>query len=109
MTLQIKTAQPAFSSFPLLLFLLDNNVKLYEKIYARIFRGNMALRYDNLEKAEKEARKKHMAAWGEWMSELMKAEHLEVGYPLESNGKRIDPDRSHDYHFPDTQRVVLLS
>jgi len=55
-----------------------------KKYMLAFFGGNMALRYDNLEKAEKEARKKHMAAWGEWMSELVKAEHLEVGYPLES-------------------------
>ena len=73
-----------------------------KKYMLAFFGGNMALRYDNLEKAEKEARKKHMAAWGEWMSELVKAEHLEVGYPLESNGKRIDSDGRQDYYFPDT-------
>ena len=66
------------------------------------FGGNMALRYDNLEKAEKEAQKKHMAAWGEWMLKLMKSVHLEVGYPLGSDGRRIDSDGSHDYHFSDT-------
>lgn len=73
-----------------------------KKYMLAFFGGNMALRYDNLEKAEKEAQKKHMAAWGEWMSELMKAGHLEVGYPLGSDGRRIDSDGSHDYHFPDT-------
>ncbi len=66
------------------------------------FGGNMALRYDNLEKAEKEAQEKHGAAWGEWISELVKGKHLEVGYPLLSDGKRIDPDGTRDYHFPDT-------
>jgi hypothetical protein len=36
------------------------------------------------------------------MSALVKAERLEVGYPLESDGNRIDADGPHDYHFPDT-------
>ena len=62
----------------------------------------MALRYDNLDKVEKDAREKHMAAWGEWMSELVKAKHLEVGYPLLPDGKRINSDGIQDYHFPDT-------
>lgn len=66
------------------------------------FGGNKALRYDNLEKAEMEAQKKHVAAWSEWMSALMKAGHLEVGYPLAADGKRIDSDGSREYHFPDT-------
>jgi hypothetical protein len=79
--------------------IIKNDMKKYMLTF---FGGNMALRYDNLEKAEKEAQKKHMDAWGEWMSELMKAQLLEVGYPLESNGKRIDSGGPHDYHFPDT-------
>ena len=62
----------------------------------------MALRYDNLDKVEKEAREKHTAAWGSWMAELVKADHLEAGYPLQSDGKKIDSDGSQDYHFPDT-------
>jgi len=66
------------------------------------FGGNMALRFDNLDKAEKEAQQKHMAAWGEWMSRLIKAEQLEIGYPLQSDGKRIDADGTQAYHFPDT-------
>jgi len=68
----------------------------------------MALRYDNLENAEIEAKKKHRAAWSEWMSALMKAGQLEVGYPLESNGKRIDADGPHEYHFPDTTEGGLI-
>src|ERR1700730_1586585 len=73
-----------------------------KKYMLTFFGGNMALRYDNLERAEKEAQEKHKAAWGEWMSELVNAEHLEVGYPLMSNGKRINSDGTQDYHFPDT-------
>jgi hypothetical protein len=73
-----------------------------KKYMLTFFGGNMALRYDNLGNAEKEAREKHRAAWGEWMSNLMKAEHLEIGYPLESDGKRIDGDGNQAYHFPNT-------
>lgn len=63
------------------------------------FGGNIALRYNNLDKAEKEAQEKHRDGW---MSELMKADYLEVGYPLKSDGKRIDSDGTQAYHFPDT-------
>jgi len=73
-----------------------------KKFLLTFFGGNTALRYDNLDKAEKEAREKHLAAWGVWMAELVKANHLEIGYPLESNGERIDSDGTQDYHFPDT-------
>src|SRR3981081_939132 len=73
-----------------------------KKYMLAFFGGNMALRYENLEKAEKEAQEKHRAAWGVWMSELMKAEHFESGYPLESEGKRIDSDGPHDHHFPNS-------
>jgi hypothetical protein len=73
-----------------------------KKYMLTFFGGNMALRYNNLEKAEKEAQEKHRAAWGQWMSDLVKAKHLEVGYPLESDGKRIDSNGTQDYHFPDT-------
>jgi hypothetical protein len=73
-----------------------------KKYMLAFFGGNMALRYENLEKAEKEAQTKHTAAWGERMSELVKGGHLEVGYPLEPDGKRIDADGSRDYHFPNT-------
>jgi hypothetical protein len=73
-----------------------------KKYMLAFFGGNMVFRYENLEKAEKDAREKHRAAWGGWMSELMKAGNLETGYPLESDGKRIDSNGSHDYHFPDT-------
>ena len=66
------------------------------------FGGNMALRYDNLGQAEKEAQEKHRTAWREWMSELVNAKHLETGYPLSSDGKRIDSNEAQDYHFPDT-------
>lgn len=66
------------------------------------FGGNTALRYNHLEKAEKEAQEKHNAAWSGWMAELVKTRHLEVGYPLESDGKWIDSDGSRDYHFPDS-------
>ena len=62
----------------------------------------MALRYDNLDKAGQDAREKHGAAWGEWMSGLVKAKHFEAGYPLKADGKRIDADGVQDYHFPDT-------
>ena len=68
----------------------------------------MALRYDNLGNAEKEAREKHTAAWRVWMAELVKANHLEIGYPLESDGKRIDSDGTQDYHFPDTTEGGFL-
>jgi hypothetical protein len=73
-----------------------------KKYMLTFFGGNMALRYGNLEKAEKEAQEKHRAAWGGWMSELVKAKRLEVGYPLLSDGKKIDADGIQDYHFPDT-------
>ena len=73
-----------------------------KKYMLTFFGGNLALRYDNLAKAEKEAQEKHRAAWGEGMSELVKAKHLEVGYPLLSDGKRINADGTQDYHFPDT-------
>ncbi len=73
-----------------------------KKYMLTFFGGNVALRYDNLDKAGKEARGKHMAAWGAWMAELAKAKNLEVGYPLQSGGKRIDADGTRDYHFPDT-------
>jgi len=70
------------------------------KYLVTFFGGNMALRYDNLDKAEKETREKHGAAWGAWMAE--KAKHLEGGYPLKADGKRIDAGGIRDYHFPDT-------
>jgi hypothetical protein len=73
-----------------------------KKYVLAFFGGNMKLRYDNLDNVEKEAREQHAAAWGAWMSQLVKEEHLETGYPLESDGKRIDSDGSRDYHFPDT-------
>ena len=38
-----------------------------KKYMLTFFGGNMALRYDNLDKVEKEAREKHMAAWGVWI------------------------------------------
>jgi hypothetical protein len=65
------------------------------------FGGNMALRFNHLDEATKEAQKKHMAAWGGWMADLARTKKLEVGYPLESDGKRIDADGIEDYHFPD--------
>ncbi len=90
-------------TFPFLLFLQYNNAKNYMKKYMlTFFGGNMALRYNNLDKADKEAQEKHKAAWGKWMSDLVKAKHLEVGYPLESDGRRIDSDGTKAYHFPDT-------
>ena len=39
---------------------------------------------------------------GEWMTEFVNAKHLEAGYPLLSDGKRVDSDGIRDYHFPDT-------
>ena len=62
----------------------------------------MALRYENLDRAEKEALEKHKAAWGGWMAELVSGGYLETGYPLEPDGKRVDADGILDYHFPDT-------
>jgi hypothetical protein len=44
-----------------------------KKYMLTFFGGNMSLRYENLDTADKEARKKHMAAWGKWMSDLSKA------------------------------------
>jgi hypothetical protein len=73
-----------------------------KKYMLTFYGGNMALRYNNLEKADKEAQEKHRAAWGKWMSELMEAKHLETGYPLMADGKRISADGVQDYHFPDT-------
>ena len=75
---------------------------IMKKYMLTFFGGNMMLRYDNLDKAGKEAQKKHMAAWGSWMADLAKTKKLEVGYPFESDGKRIDPGGIEDYHFPDT-------
>jgi hypothetical protein len=66
------------------------------------FGGNTAIRYDNLGKAEKEAREKNLASWGAWMEGLLKAKSLEAGYPLQSDGKRVDSNGIQDYHFPDT-------
>jgi hypothetical protein len=73
-----------------------------KKYMLTFFGGNMALRYENLGEAEIEAREKHNAAWGGWMSELVKTNHLEVGYPFEPDGKRVDSNGTRDYHFPDT-------
>ncbi len=73
-----------------------------KKYMLTFFGGTMALRYDNLDKAGKEAREKHRVAWGAWMADLARTKKLEVGYPLESDGKRIDPDGTKDHHFPDT-------
>jgi|SRR5579859_2485982 len=73
-----------------------------KKYMLTFFGGNMALRYNNLDKTDKEAQAKHAAAWGAWMAKLMKAKSLEIGYPLESDGKRIDQHGTTEYHFPDT-------
>jgi len=73
-----------------------------KKYMLTFFGGSMALRYDNLHNADKEAQEKHRAAWSEWISELMKAGQLEMGYPLEAEGKRVDADGVQAYHFPDT-------
>jgi hypothetical protein len=62
----------------------------------------MSLRYENLDMADKESRKKHVAAWGKWMADLSKSKRLEVGYPLEPDGKRIDQSGAEDYRFPGT-------
>jgi hypothetical protein len=75
---------------------------LVKKYMLTFFGGNMSLRYENLDTADKEARKKHMAAWAKWMANLSKAKRLEVGYPLEPDGKRIDQSGAEDYRFPDT-------
>jgi len=72
------------------------------KYMLTFFGGNMALRYDNLDDAGREAREKHTAAWGAWMAGLARAKNLEVGYPLKSEGKRIDADGTRDHHFPDS-------
>jgi len=73
-----------------------------KKYLLSFFGGNQALRYSNLEKVNEEERKKHQAAWGDWMANLVKINKLEVGYPLESKGKRITSDKAEDYHFPDS-------
>jgi hypothetical protein len=73
-----------------------------KKYLLTFFGGNTALRYSNLDKAGKEDQQKHLAAWGAWMTGLAKANKLEGGYPLESEGKRIGPERIANYHFPDT-------
>lgn len=36
-----------------------------KKYMLTFFGGNMALRYENLDKADREAREKHSAAWAE--------------------------------------------
>jgi len=81
-----------------------------KKYMLTFFGGNMALRYENLAKAENEAREKHRAAWAGWMSDLMKGGHLEAGYPLEPDGKRIDADGPRDHHFPNTTEggVIII-
>src|SRR6185503_243215 len=73
-----------------------------KKYMLACFGGNVALRYENLGKAEKEAWEKHKAAWGGWMAELVSGGYLETGYPLETDGNRVDANGPHDYHFPDT-------
>jgi hypothetical protein len=73
-----------------------------KKYMLTFFGGNMSLRYENLDTADQEARKKHMAAWGKWMADLSKSKRLEVGYPFEPDGKRIDQSGAKDYRFPDT-------
>jgi hypothetical protein len=73
-----------------------------KKYILSFFGGNMALRYNHLDKAAEAAQEKHTAAWGMWMADLVKNKKLEIGYPLEADGRRIDPDGIHDYHFPDT-------
>ncbi len=73
-----------------------------KKYLLAFYGGNRTLRYENLDKAEKEAQEKHRAAWSGWMSDLVKGGHLQTGYPLEPDGKRIDADGPHDHHFPDT-------
>jgi hypothetical protein len=73
-----------------------------KKYLLTFFGGNMSLRYENLDTADKEARKKHTAAWGKWMADLSRAKRLEVGYPLEPDGKRIVPSGAEDYRFSDT-------
>jgi hypothetical protein len=75
---------------------------LMKKYMLTFFGGNMSLRYENLDTADQEARKKHQAAWGKWMADLAKAKRLEAGYPLEADGKRIDQSGAQDYRFPDT-------
>src|SRR5437868_3926194 len=54
------------------------------------FGGNMALRHENLDQAGREAREKHAAAWGAWMAKLVERKQLQLGHPLEADGKRID-------------------
>lgn len=66
------------------------------------FGGNTALRYDHLDQSGKDAREEHLAAWRAWMARLVEAQQLELGYPLESEGKRIDSDGARDHHFPET-------
>jgi hypothetical protein len=73
-----------------------------KKYMLTFFGGNMALRSNYLEKADKEAQLKHAAAWGEWMADLVKAKQLEGGYPLLSDGKRVQTDGIQAHHFPDT-------
>ena len=73
-----------------------------KKYMLSFFGGNKALRHDNLKKADQETKDKHNAAWGEWMAELVKANQLETGYPLMSDGKKISSVGVQDYHFPDT-------
>jgi hypothetical protein len=73
-----------------------------KKYMLTFFGGNMSLRYENLGTANKEVRIEHQAAWGKWMADLSKAKRLDVGYPLEPDGKRIDQSGAEDYRFPDT-------
>ena len=62
----------------------------------------MALRYEHLDQAGKEAQEQHAAAWAAWMSGLVQSGQLETGYPLEADGKRVATDGARDYHFPET-------
>ncbi len=72
-----------------------------KKYLLTFFGGNTALRYDNLDRTSKEAQEKHLAGWGAWIAGLMDAGQMEIGYPLESDGKRIDPEGLEDHHFSD--------
>ena len=67
-----------------------------KKYMLTFFGGNMALRYDNLNKLKKRNRKNTGQHGGAWIEELAKANHLEVGYPLMSDGKLVDSDGTRD-------------
>lgn len=80
-----------------------------KKYMITFFGGNMALRYSNLDKVDKEAQEKHRAAWGKWISELVKAGHLETGHRWNQTEDGSMGMESGNIIFQIPQKADLLS